>query len=31
MVHAHSAESMKASVDAGCKQIEHGVFAERRR
>ena len=27
MVHAHSPESIKASVDAGCKQIEHGVFA----
>jgi imidazolonepropionase-like amidohydrolase len=28
MVHAHSPESIKASVDAGCKQIEHGVFAD---
>jgi imidazolonepropionase-like amidohydrolase len=27
MVHAHSAESIKASVLGGCKQIEHGVFA----
>jgi len=27
LVHAHSAESMKASVLAGCKEIEHGVFA----
>jgi imidazolonepropionase-like amidohydrolase len=27
MVHAHSAESIKASVLAGCGQIEHGVFA----
>jgi imidazolonepropionase-like amidohydrolase len=27
MVHAHSAESIKASVLAGCDQIEHGVFA----
>ena len=26
MVHAHSAESIKASVLAGCDQIEHGVF-----
>ena len=30
MVHAHSPESIKASVDAGCDQIEHGVFADRR-
>ena len=28
MVHAHSAESIKASVLAGCNQIEHGVFAD---
>jgi imidazolonepropionase-like amidohydrolase len=28
MVHAHSPESIKASVDAGCLQIEHGVFAD---
>src|SRR6201999_2555061 len=27
MVHAHSSESIKASVNAGCVQIEHGVFA----
>jgi imidazolonepropionase-like amidohydrolase len=27
MVHAHSPESIKASVNAACKQIEHGVFA----
>ena len=27
LVHAHSAESMKASVLAGCSQIEHGTFA----
>src|SRR3989441_3915774 len=27
MVHAHSPESIKASVNAGCDQIEHGVFA----
>ena len=27
MVHAHSPESIKASVNAGCQQIEHGVFA----
>ncbi len=27
MVHAHSAESMTAAVNAGCTQIEHGVFA----
>ncbi len=28
MVHAHSSQSIKASVLAGCKQIEHGVFAD---
>jgi imidazolonepropionase-like amidohydrolase len=28
MVHAHSPESIKASVNAGCQQIEHGVFAD---
>src|SRR5437016_356858 len=28
MVHAHSPESIKASVNAGCNQIEHGVFAD---
>jgi imidazolonepropionase-like amidohydrolase len=27
VVHAHSAESMKASVLAGCTQVEHGTFA----
>jgi len=27
LVHAHSAESMRASTLAGCTQIEHGVFA----
>ncbi len=27
IVHAHSAESIKTSVLAGCGQIEHGVFA----
>ena len=27
MVHAHSPESIKATVNAGCQQIEHGVFA----
>jgi imidazolonepropionase-like amidohydrolase len=27
MVHAHSPESIRASVNAGCLQIEHGVFA----
>jgi imidazolonepropionase-like amidohydrolase len=27
LVHAHSSESIKASVLAGCNQIEHGVFA----
>jgi imidazolonepropionase-like amidohydrolase len=27
MVHAHSPESIKASVNADCQQIEHGVFA----
>ena len=27
LVHAHSAESMKAAALAGCSQIEHGVFA----
>jgi imidazolonepropionase-like amidohydrolase len=28
MVHAHSPESIHASVNAGCDQIEHGVFAD---
>lgn len=27
IVHAHSAESMRAVINAGCDQIEHGVFA----
>ena len=27
MVHAHSPESIKASIQAGCGEIEHGVFA----
>jgi imidazolonepropionase-like amidohydrolase len=27
LVHAHSPESMRAAVLAGCSQIEHGVFA----
>ncbi len=27
LVHAHSSESIKASVLAGCKQMEHGAFA----
>ncbi len=27
MVHAHSPESMRAATQAGCTQIEHGVFA----
>ena len=27
IVHAHSAESMRAAALAGCTQIEHGVFA----
>jgi imidazolonepropionase-like amidohydrolase len=28
MVHAHSAESVKATVNAGCDQIEHGVLLD---
>jgi imidazolonepropionase-like amidohydrolase len=28
LVHAHSAESVKASVRAGCTQVEHGVFMD---
>ncbi len=28
MVHAHSVSSIKAAVNAGCNQIEHGVFAD---
>ena len=27
MVHAHAAEAMQLAVEAGCDQIEHGVFA----
>ena len=27
MVHAHAAEAMMLAVDAGCDQIEHGVFS----
>jgi imidazolonepropionase-like amidohydrolase len=27
MVHAHSASSMRAAAEAGCTQVEHGVFA----
>jgi imidazolonepropionase-like amidohydrolase len=27
LVHAHSAESIRAAVLAGCTQVEHGVFA----
>ena len=27
MVHAHAAEAMKAAINAGCDEIEHGVFA----
>jgi len=27
MVHAHSEESMRLAVEAGCSQIEHGIFA----
>jgi imidazolonepropionase-like amidohydrolase len=27
LVHAHSAESMQRATEAGCSQIEHGVFA----
>ena len=26
LVHAHSAESVRASVNAGCTQVEHGIF-----
>jgi imidazolonepropionase-like amidohydrolase len=28
MVHAHSPSSIKAAVNAGCGQIEHGVFVD---
>ncbi len=27
MVHAHSPESMRSAANAGCTQVEHGVFA----
>jgi imidazolonepropionase-like amidohydrolase len=27
MVHAHAAEAMVLAIDAGCDEIEHGVFA----
>jgi imidazolonepropionase-like amidohydrolase len=27
LVHAHSAESMRRAANAGCSQIEHGIFA----
>jgi len=27
LVHAHAAEAMTAAVNAGCDQIEHGIFA----
>jgi imidazolonepropionase-like amidohydrolase len=27
MVHAHSAEAMRAATLAGCTQVEHGIFA----
>jgi imidazolonepropionase-like amidohydrolase len=26
LVHAHSAESVRATVNAGCTQVEHGIF-----
>jgi imidazolonepropionase-like amidohydrolase len=28
MVHAHSSESVKATVNAGCDQVEHGVLVD---
>ena len=28
MVHAHGSDSIQASIKAGCKQIEHGTFAD---
>jgi imidazolonepropionase-like amidohydrolase len=28
LIHAHSAESMRRATEAGCTQIEHGVFAD---
>ena len=27
LVHAHSPESMRAAAEAGCTQVEHGIFA----
>lgn len=27
LVHAHAAEAVKAAVNAGCDQVEHGIFA----
>ncbi len=27
LVHAHAAEAMKRAINAGCDQIEHGIFA----
>jgi imidazolonepropionase-like amidohydrolase len=27
LVHAHAAEAMRLAVEAGCDQIEHGIFA----
>lgn len=27
LVHAHSPESMRAAAEAGCSQIEHGIYA----
>ena len=27
LVHAHASEAMKAAINAGCDQIEHGIFA----
>jgi imidazolonepropionase-like amidohydrolase len=29
LVHAHSAEAMRRAAQAGCTQIEHGIFATR--
>ncbi|HEX5475162.1 MAG TPA: amidohydrolase family protein [Vicinamibacterales bacterium] len=28
LVHAHSAQALKASILAGCKEMEHGIFAD---
>jgi len=28
LVHAHSAESVRRAVNAGCTQVEHGIFAD---